>query len=75
MFLKTVRRTIIALIGGTILLIGLAMVILPGPAVIVVPLGLFILTSEFVWARLWVKRAKKHIKSVQKGAGQIIKKL
>jgi hypothetical protein len=38
--MKTVRRVVRAVIGGTLLLTGAAMVILPGPAVIVIPAGL-----------------------------------
>lgn len=53
-FLKTIkqiRRLIIAVIGFTILTIGIAMIILPGPAFVVIPLGLTILAFEFVWAK------------------------
>jgi hypothetical protein len=51
-----VRKLIVGVIGGTVILLGLALVILPGPAVLVVPLGLAILATEFAWARLLVKR-------------------
>ncbi|MEW6213613.1 MAG: PGPGW domain-containing protein [Nitrospirota bacterium] len=58
---KTIRRAkrlIIAVIGFTVLLIGLAMVVLPGPAVVVIPIGLGILATEFVWARSLLKKVK-----------------
>jgi uncharacterized protein (TIGR02611 family) len=54
-----VRRVIIAVIGGTILLIGIAMIVLPGPAVVVIPLGLAVLATEFIWARRWLRKARK----------------
>lgn len=38
-------------IGLSVLGIGVAMIVLPGPAIIVIPVGLGILASEFVWAR------------------------
>ncbi len=60
-----VRRVIIAVIGGTILIIGVAMIVLPGPAVIVVPLGLAVLATEFVWARRWLRKAKKMFKQAK----------
>ncbi|BAM04915.1 potassium transporter TrkG [Phycisphaera mikurensis] len=44
------RRLVVALIGATIVGLGLVMVVAPGPALIVVPLGLFVLGFEFVWA-------------------------
>ncbi|MBL7686160.1 MAG: PGPGW domain-containing protein [Deltaproteobacteria bacterium] len=48
---KQIRRIFIALIGFTILLIGIAMMVLPGPAILVIPIGLAILATEFVWAK------------------------
>lgn len=55
---SSVRKLIIAIIGGTVLLIGVALIILPGPAFIVIPIGLAILASEFAWARRALARAK-----------------
>lgn len=52
------RRIVVGLIGGTIVLIGIALLVLPGPAFVVIPLGLVILGSEFAWARRLLRRAK-----------------
>lgn len=52
------RRCVIALVGGTILLAGVAMIVFPGPAIIVIPAGLTILSLEFAWARHWLKKVK-----------------
>lgn len=52
------RKLIIAIIGGTILLIGIALLVLPGPAFVVIPVGLAILATEFAWARRAVVRAR-----------------
>jgi Putative transmembrane protein (PGPGW) len=52
--LPALRRFLIGAIGFSVVLIGLAMIVLPGPAFIVVPLGIAILASEFAWARrIW----------------------
>ena len=48
----------VALFGGTVLLIGVAMIFLPGPAIIVIPAGLAILATEFVWAQRWLNKTK-----------------
>lgn len=56
--LKQARRLIVAVVGFTVLLIGLAMTVLPGPAIVVIPLGLAILATEFVWARRLLQRVK-----------------
>ena len=60
--LAPVKRIIVAVVGGTVLLIGVALVVLPGPAFLVIPLGLGILGTEFVWARRWLDRAKRFLK-------------
>ena len=52
------RKLIVAVIGVTVLLLGIAMVVLPGPAFIVIPVGLGILATEFAWARRVVRRAR-----------------
>ena len=51
-----VRKLIVAVIGTTVVLFGLALIILPGPAVVVVPLGLALLATEFAWARRLIRR-------------------
>ena len=45
------RRFLLGTIGFSVVLIGLVMIVLPGPAIIIVPLGVGILASEFAWAR------------------------
>lgn len=54
-----VRRVVSAVIGGTILLFGIAMIVLPGPAMLVIPLGLAVLATEFLWARRWLRKTQK----------------
>lgn len=54
------RKTIVAVIGSTIVLFGLALIVLPGPAIVVVPLGLAVLATEFAWARALLKRGGKY---------------
>lgn len=53
-----VRKLIVAVIGTTILLFGFALVVLPGPAVVVIPLGLAILATEFAWARRLIRHGR-----------------
>ncbi len=56
--IKQVKRVIIAVIGFSVLLIGAVMIVLPGPAFIVIPIGVGILATEFVWARRLLKRLR-----------------
>ncbi len=51
---RTGRRIAIAIAGGVVLLGGLVMIILPGPAFLAIPAGLGILALEFEWAQRWL---------------------
>lgn len=53
------RRLIVLVIGGTVVGIGIAMIVLPGPAFIVIPVGLGILATEFVWAQRLLHRLRE----------------
>lgn len=58
--LKFLKRVVIAIVGFTVLLLGVVMIILPGPAFIIIPLGLAILATEFVWAQRLLTKAKAY---------------
>jgi len=64
-WVKQAKRLIIAVIGFTVLLTGLAMIVLPGPAIVVIPIGLAILATEYVWARRLLDRVKSSASSVK----------
>jgi uncharacterized protein (TIGR02611 family) len=55
---RVAKRIAIGIVGGSVLLVGIAMIVLPGPAFVVIPAGLAILGLEFAWARIWLKKAK-----------------
>lgn len=65
--IKQAKRLIVAVIGFTVLAIGLAMIVLPGPAFIVIPLGLGILATEFMWARSLLKKVKMKLQKAKEG--------
>ena len=65
--IKVVRRIIVSVVGATVLLIGIALLVLPGPAFIVIPIGLAILATEYAWARHWLKRAREIASGVVSG--------
>jgi uncharacterized protein (TIGR02611 family) len=56
--LSWARRIVVGIVGFTVLLFGIALIVLPGPAFIVIPLGLAILATEFVWARSLLQKAR-----------------
>lgn len=55
------KRLIVIVIGFTILAAGVAMIVLPGPAIVVIPIGLALLATEFIWARQLLNRIKMRI--------------
>jgi len=63
--MKQAKRLIIRVIGFTVLLIGIAMIVLPGPAVVIIPIRLGILATEFVWARILLKKIRTKFKKQQ----------
>jgi len=56
------RRLIVFFVGGFFLILGVAMLILPGPAILLIPLGLAILATEFRWARKWLSAARQWLR-------------
>jgi hypothetical protein len=59
--MKMIKRIIVAVVGGTVLAAGLALVVLPGPAFVVIPAGLAILAIEFAWAKRWLSKARGYL--------------
>lgn len=62
---KLARRIAIGLIGGTVVLAGVIMLVTPGPAFVVIPVGLAILAVEFAWARHWLHKLKANLSPEQ----------
>ena len=60
--LHQVKKMFVALIGFSMIIIGLAMVVLPGPAFIFIPAGLAILATEFIWAKRLLEKVKERLK-------------
>jgi hypothetical protein len=58
-----------ALIGGTVLLVGIAFLVLPGPGLPIVAAGLAILATEFLWARRAMRKAKGAAARVRRKSG------
>jgi hypothetical protein len=52
------RKVIVGIVGGVVILIGIMMIFVPGPAFVVIPAGVAILASEFKWARRCYDKVK-----------------
>ncbi len=58
------RRVVVLIIGSMVLMVGVAMIFLPGPAVVVIPVGLAILATEFKWAQNLLDKTRTSVKKV-----------
>lgn len=73
--MQRIKRIAITILGGSVLALGIAMLLLPGPAFLVIPAGLAILAIEFAWARRWQRSASALLPQPSKGDSAVTKKL
>ena len=52
------KKILIGTAGFLVLLLGIILIFIPGPAIIVIPLGLAILATQFTWARSLLQRLR-----------------
>lgn len=57
--LALVTKAVVAVVGVAVLLAGIVMIVTPGPAFVLIPLGLAILATEFEWAHHWLQKARR----------------
>lgn len=62
-----IRRILAASVGTVTLLTGVALLVLPGPGIVVMLLGLAILGTEFTWAKRSMHNVKHHGNRVTRG--------
>lgn len=55
---KEVRKVVVGFVGTVVILAGIIMIFIPGPALLVIPSGFAILAIEFPWARRVYEKAK-----------------
>lgn len=60
--LRLAKKFAVAAVGSSVVLVGIVMIVTPGPAIVVIPAGLAILAVEFAWARRWLRRVKAYVR-------------
>lgn len=60
---RQARRLVVLIVGLSVVAFGVVLLVLPGPAFVVIPVGLGILSIEFVWARQWLKKLRDSAES------------
>lgn len=58
---KMVKKVIITLVGASLTIAGTLLIVLPGPAWLLLPIGLAVLSLEYPWARHWLKKSQTHL--------------
>ncbi|SEK94857.1 Putative transmembrane protein (PGPGW) [Colwellia chukchiensis] len=67
---KKFKRLIVSVVGGILLLLGMIFILLPGPAVIFIPLGLALLSLEYDWAKIWLRKCQSYFRAAAVKADQ-----
>lgn len=65
---RLARKIAVAVVGFGLLIIGLAMLALPGPGIAVLIAALLVLASEFQWAERYAERLKRHVERLMQAA-------
>ena len=63
--LEQAKRLTRIVAGFTVLALGVALLVLPGPGILIIAVGLAILSAEFVWARRLLDRVKAQAKAAR----------
>ncbi|QFU22420.1 PGPGW domain-containing protein [Shewanella eurypsychrophilus] len=57
------KKALVSIIGGGLTLLGIALLALPGPAWLLLPIGLAVLSLEFPWAKVWLRKSQRQFYS------------
>ena len=56
---RSSKRIAVSVVGGAFVIGGIAMLVLPGPGILVVAVGFAILGTEYAWAAMALERTKR----------------
>lgn len=69
--LALVTKVVVGIVGMILLVAGIIMIVTPGPALVLIPLGLAVLSTEFAWARKALEKVRdKAVQAKEKAAAQ-----
>jgi len=63
--MQMAKRFAVTIVGVALLAVGAALMVLPGPGILLIVAGLAVLASEYAWARRLLGGAKKQAQRVQ----------
>ena len=71
---RSSKRIAVFIVGVALVVGGLAMLVLPGPGILVVIAGLAVLATEFVWAEHLLDKAKEQAGKAKDGIGSRLRR-
>lgn len=60
--------------GGTLIVAGAVMLVLPGPGLLVIAMGVALLATEFAWARHLMHHGRRHAKRLSESAKSVLRR-
>lgn len=72
---RPAKKALITVVGVFITLLGVILIVLPGPASILIPIGLAILALEYPIARKWLRKFQRTLTASAKRADQMVDKV
>ena len=68
------RRVAVAVAGGALIIVGVALLALPGPGMVVVAAGFAVLATEFPWAKSWLAAARRRARDASDSLRQRVRR-
>jgi tellurite resistance protein TerC len=65
------KRVAVGTAGFVVVAVGVALIVLPGPAILVIPLGLAILATEFPWAEKLLHALRDRLRRLKARAQEV----
>ncbi|MEW6984065.1 PGPGW domain-containing protein [Colwelliaceae bacterium 6471] len=56
---NSVKKLILTLTGGLLVILGVIFILIPGPAILFLPLGLALLSLEYPWAKKCLRNCQR----------------
>lgn len=69
---RQVQRVFVFVAGSTLVLVGVALLVLPGPGILTIAAGLALLGTQFMWARRWLDRLSAGSRELAGRAGRAL---
>jgi hypothetical protein len=56
--MNLIKKTLRTVVGGALVALGFIFIILPGPSLLLIIPGLFLLSYDYPWAKNWLRKCQ-----------------